>query len=49
MPQDFAVFVETLDAEFPGRLLRLFRGPMWSGCATNDVGLISKVSSKYIL
>ena len=45
MPEDFMSFMQTLDAEFSGRLLRVFKGPTWSGCDPSDVGLPQKVLS----
>ncbi|XP_078605180.1 uncharacterized protein LOC144878460 [Branchiostoma floridae x Branchiostoma japonicum] len=33
---DYAVWLETMVAEFPTRFIRLFRGPGWSGVASQD-------------
>lgn len=30
-PEDFRSWRETMMTEFPGRFMRLFAGPMWSG------------------
>ena len=30
-PEDFRSWRETMVTEFPGRFMRLFAGPMWSG------------------
>ncbi len=30
-PEDFRLWRETMETEFPGRFKRLFSGPLWSG------------------
>lgn len=56
MPNDFKSWLQSLDAEFKGRLLKMIRGPMWwSGQPVKDHGNpktacvnIAVVSSKSI-
>jgi hypothetical protein len=48
MPKDFLSFVETLDAEFPGRLMTVFRGPMWSECEIEEIGVTQKVFNQLV-
>ena len=38
MPDGFQSWVETMDALFPALVLRLIRGPMWSGAAPEEIG-----------
>jgi len=35
-PEDFRSWRETMTTEFPGRFMRLFAGPMWSGRPVED-------------
>ena len=37
------MWLESMDAEFEGRLLRMIRGPMWSGLDKKDEGNPLKV------
>lgn len=43
-PEDFRKFREMLATEMHGREERLLRGPMWSGCQTEDIGKPDKVN-----
>ena len=38
MPDDFRSWLLTLDAEFDGRLIKMLRGPMWSGLSPEEIG-----------
>jgi hypothetical protein len=40
---DYVSWLESLDAEFSGRLIKILRGPMWSGQDQSNYGKPLKV------